>query len=293
MKNGLFASVEAGGTKFVCAVGNADLEIVDKVEFPTTNPSKTIQITIDYFQQFKGQVKSLSVGSFGPINMLVDSPKYGYITTTPKEGWADTNLIGPLKESLEIPIFFTTDVNSAAYGEMKLRKKVHSLVYFTVGTGIGGGVILKGQEIGSIGHTELGHIFLSKHHKDVKFNGVCPFHNGCAEGLSSGPSILARYGLEGKQISEEHEIWDILAYYYAQLAMNATLSYRPQVIVFGGGVFGQPHLIHRVRKQFESLLNNYVETPPLKEYIVTPLAPNNTSATIGNFVIAKELCKKV
>lgn len=293
MKNGLFASVEAGGTKFVCAVGNQDLEIIDMIEFPTTTPTETIQKTIDYFQQFQGQLKGLSVGSFGPIDLDLDSPKYGYITTTPKAGWADTNLIGPLQEVLDIPMYFTTDVNSAAYGEIELRKDIHSLVYYTAGTGIGGGVILKGQEIGSMGHTELGHMFLRKHEKDTAFDGVCPFHKECAEGLSSGPSILARYGLEGKQISEEHEIWDILGYYYAQLAMNATLSYRPQVIVFGGGVFGQSHLIHRVRKQFESLLNNYVETPPLEEYIVTPLAPNNTSATIGNFVIAKELCKKV
>ena len=283
----LFGSVEAGGTKFVCAVGNEDLEIIDMIEFPTTTPTETIQKTIDYFQQFQGQLKSLSVGSFGPIELRLDSPKYGYITSTPKPGWADTDLLGPLKAALELPIFFTTDVNSAAYGEIELRKNIHSLVYYTVGTGIGGGVILNGQEIGSMGHTELGHMFLRKHANDTTFDGVCPFHQGCAEGLSSGPSILARYNLEGKTLPEDHEVWDILAYYYAQLAVNATLAYRPQVIVFGGGVFGQPHLIQRVRKQFESLLNNYVETPSLEEYIVTPIASNNTSATIGNFVLGK------
>lgn len=287
MKQKIFGSVEAGGTKFVCAVGNEDLEIIDMIEFPTTTPAETIQKTIDYFQQFQGQLKSLSVGSFGPIELRLDSPKYGYITSTPKPGWADTDLLGPLKAALELPIIFTTDVNSAAYGEIELRKNIHSLVYYTVGTGIGGGVILNGQEIGSMGHTELGHMYLRKHANDTTFDGVCPFHQGCAEGLSSGPSILARYNLEGKTLPEDHEVWDILAYYYAQLAVNATLAYRPQVIVFGGGVFGQTHLIQRVRKQFNLLLNHYVETPTLEEYIVTPIAPNNTSATIGNFVLGK------
>lgn len=289
----LFGSIEAGGTKFICAVGDAQLNIVDIIEIPTTLPEETLQKTVDFFHMYQSSLQSIAVGSFGPIDINERSCTYGYITSTPKPGWANTNVIGFLKSYFSLPMIFTTDVNSSAYGEMVLRNNVNHLVYFTIGTGIGGGVVQNQMEIGGIGHTELGHTMLPKHPKDVYFEGVCPFHGACAEGLASGPSIKARYNVEGNQLPDGHEIWNILSYYYAQLAVNATLNYRPEIIVFGGGVMKRTYLIDKVRKDFEKLINGYVTYPKVKDYIVLPKAKNNMSATIGNFDLAKRLIEDI
>lgn len=284
----LYGSLEAGGTKFVCAVGNEQFEVVERVQFPTTTPAETLAQTIAFFQQFDNLV-SLAIGTFGPADIDETSETYGYITSTPKPYWADTDVVGPLKKALNIPVYFTTDVNSSAYGEALVRQGVKSLVYYTIGTGIGAGAIQNGQFIGGISHAEAGHVLVAKHAGDADFEGVCPFHKGCLEGLAAGPSLEARTGIRGEHIPLESDVWDKQAYYIAQAAVQATLFMRPEVIVFGGGVMAQDHMLQRVRQQFTDLLNNYVPTPPVEEYIVTPAVAGNGSATLGNFALAKDL----
>lgn len=285
----VYGSIEAGGTKFVCAVGNENLEIINTVQFATRTPEETLKNVINYFSNYKEKLVSISIASFGPIDIIKTSPKYGYITSTPKPGWENTDILGILKNALLVPMHFTTDVNGSAYGEYICREGIKSLIYFTIGTGIGAGVIQDGKEVSGFGHLELGHIRVSKHDKDSQFNGVCPFHGDCLEGLASGPSLEIRTKIKGENLPINHEVWDIQAYYIAQAVMNATLSYRPEVIVLGGGVMSQNHMLERVKNQFESLLNHYVEIPNLDEYIVTPVVENNGSATIGNFELAKRL----
>lgn len=289
----LFGSIEAGGTKFVCAVGNESYKIIEKVQFPTTTPDETIEKTIAFFKAFETELKGIAIGSFGPIDIDPDSKTYGYVTTTPKANWANVDLLGKIANAFDVPFYFTTDVNSSAYGEALVRKEVDSLVYYTIGTGIGAGAIQDGHFIGGLGHTEAGHTYVKPHPKDLEnhFEGVCPFHKGCLEGMASGPSLEARAGVKGELIPEYSEIWDIQAYYIAQAALQATMLYRPQVIVFGGGVMGQAHMLKRVHDTFSELLNGYLPVPDLKEYIVTPAIEGNGSATVGNFALADKISK--
>lgn len=290
----LYGSLEAGGTKFVCAVGNENYDVVDKIQFKTTTPDETLEQTIAFFKKYDNLV-SLSIGSFGPIDIDHSSTTYGYITNTPKPYWSNTDVVKPLQDALNVPIYFTTDVNSSAYGEKyalsKLSKKADTLVYFTIGTGIGAGVIQNNDFIGGIGHLEMGHILVSKHLHDIQknFKGVCPFHDGCLEGMACGPSLKARTGISGEEIDPSNPVWDDEAYYLAQAALNVTVSFRPDVIVFGGGVMSNDYMIKKVKEQFLKLLNHYIPIPPIDDYIVTPVVKGNGSATLGNFILAKKL----
>lgn len=285
----LYGSIEAGGTKFVCAVGDEEYTVVDKTQFPTTTPEETIAQTIAYFKAFEADLAGIAIGSFGPIDIDPSSETYGYITTTPKPGWVNVDLLGQLSTAFEIPFDVTTDVNSSAYGEALARPGVESLVYYTIGTGIGAGAIQKGEFVGGLGHTEAGHTYVMAHPEDVEhgFLGVCPFHKGCLEGMASGPSLEARTGTRGELIEQDASVWDVQAFYIAQAALQATMLYRPQVIVFGGGVMAQDHMVMRVHEKFKTLLNDYLPVPDLPDYIVTPAVADNGSATLGNFALAK------
>lgn len=290
----LYGSVEAGGTKFVCAVGDENFDIVEKVQFPTTTPYETIDKTVEFFKRFEDDLQGIAIGSFGPVDIDQNSQTYGFITKTPKPHWSNVDLVGLISKEFNVPFYFTTDVNSSAYGEVMVRQGVENLAYYTIGTGIGAGTIQRGEFVGGLGHTEAGHVYVAKHPSDVanEFNGTCPFHNGCLEGLAAGPSLEARTGIRGEKIDLHSEVWDIQAYYIAQAAVQATLLYRPDVIVFGGGVMAQEHMLKRVRDKFQALLNDYIPVPDVNEYIVTPAVPENGSATLGNFALAKMVAEK-
>ena len=269
----LYGSVEAGGTKFVCAVGDENFQVVEKVQFPTTTPYETIDKTVAFFKRFEEDLAGIAIGSFGPIDIDQNSETYGYITSTPKPHWANVDLVGLISKHFKVPFYFTTDVNSSAYGA---------------------GAIQNGQFIGGLGHTEVGHVYVAPHSHDVanNFSGVCPFHKGCLEGLAAGPSLEARTGIRGELIELNSDVWDVQAYYIAQAAIQATLFYRPEVIVFGGGVMAQEHMLKRVRDKFKALLNDYVPVPDVTEYIVTPGVAENGSATLGNFALAKKVSER-
>ena len=290
----LYGSLEAGGTKFICAVADEEFNTVEELQFPTTTPQETLKKTADFFAKFKN-LAAIGIGSFGPIDIDPNSKTYGFITTTPKPHWANVDIVGALRRALNVPIYFTTDVNSSAYGEVVARNnaggRIENLVYYTIGTGIGAGAIQRGEFVGGTGHPEMGHYYVAKHPMDVEkeFNGVCPFHNGCLEGLAAGPSLEARTGIRGENIKLNSSVWDIQAYYIAQAAIQATVTFRPDVIVFGGGVMAQQHMLDRVREKFTVLLNGYLPVPDVRDYIVTPAVAGNGSATLGNFVLAKEV----
>ncbi|PXZ03662.1 fructokinase/branched chain amino acid--2-keto-4-methylthiobutyrate aminotransferase [Gilliamella apicola] len=284
-----YGSVEAGGTKFICAVGNENNEIIISEAIPTTTYEETIKKVIVFFE--KNRVDALAIGSFGPVDLDISSEQYGCILNTPKQGWTNVNIVLPIQKALNIPIFFTTDVNSSAYGEMHLNG-CNNLVYYTIGTGIGGSAIQNGVFIGGIGHPEMGHQLIKKHPLDVNFNGVCPLHGDCLEGLASGPSIEARTGKKGQELEINSTVWDIQAYYIAQAILNTTLVIRPELVIVGGGVMSQHHMLDRIKMHFKKLLNNYVTIEDIDKYIKTPSVENNGSATIGNFLLAKNLLIK-
>lgn len=289
----LVGSIEAGGTKFVCAVGNDDFQIREQTIIPTTTPAETLAKTADFFKKY--DVNAIGIASFGPIEIRKSSPKYGYITNTPKQGWKDTDFIGYLKRRLDVPLFFTTDVNGSAYGEYVMsllsNEKINSLVYYTIGTGVGGGAVINGEIAGSIGHPEMGHVMLKRHPDDLEFSGICPFHGDCLEGLVSGPTFEARLHKKGATVSLADPVWDIMSYYVAQAALQVTLILRPDKIIFGGGVTSEGFL-KKVRRDFSRLLNEYVTVPNLENYLTMPMIQNNGSATVGDFALAQELLKQ-
>ncbi|MFB9769987.1 fructokinase ScrK [Lactiplantibacillus modestisalitolerans] len=284
----LIGSIEAGGTKFVCAVGDEDYRVQSREVFPTTTPAETLRRTRAYFEQFS--LDALGIASFGPIEIRQTDPHYGYVTNTPKPHWKNTDFVGPLKRALQVPVSWTTDVNGSAYGELVMARlsnaDVQSLVYYTIGTGVGAGAVINGQLVGSLGHPEMGHVFVKRHPADQDFAGICPFHGDCLEGLVAGPTFEARTGRAGKDVPLSDPVWDIMANYVAQAAIQTTLTLRPDKIVFGGGVVSEAFLV-KVRREFKQLLNDYVAVPPLESYLCMPLVADNGSATLGNFALAR------
>lgn len=237
----------------------------------------------------------MSIASFGPIELRHNSPKYGYITDTPKKGWSNVNFLGIMKKYFKFPIYWTTDVNGSAYGEYIMAGLFHHpvkcLAYYTIGTGVGVGEVVNGKFLGDLGHPEMGHVRVKRHPDDLNFKGICPYHGDCLEGLVAGPTFEARLGKKGPDVPLSNHVWDIMAYYVAQAAIQTTLALRPEVIVFGGGVVSEPFL-RKVRHQFKILLNGYVDVGNLRNYIRMPAVENNGSATVGNFALALEESRK-
>ena len=284
----MYGAIEAGGTKFVCSVGNDQLEIVEQLTIPTISPEETMPLVVEFFKQYENELKAIAIGSFGPIDVKEDSPTYGYITSTPKLKWRNYDFLGHIKTQFpNVETAWTTDVNASAYGEYAVREGINNLVYYTVGTGIGGGSVKNGEFIQGITHPEMGHVSVKKHAED-HFEGVCPSHGDCLEGVASGPAIEKRLGVSSKDIPATDPYWDIQAYYIAQSAYNATLFLAPEVIVYGGGVMKVEGLLDKVRQQFAKLNNDYVSTPALDQYIVSPEL-EDTAATIGCFAMAQAL----
>ena len=284
----MYGGIEAGGTKFVCAVSPDGQKVEHREEFPTLSPEETMVTVYHYFEHHP--VESIGIGSFGPVDIKKTSPTFGYIEETPKQSWQHFNFLGEMQRHFpKIKFAFTTDVNAAAYGEFKkgAGQGVSDLVYWTVGTGIGAGVILNGQILQGYGHPEAGHILVKRHSED-SFIGVCPYHHDCLEGLASGPAMEKRYNTSAKNISENSTAWVIEAYYLAQACMTLTLTVAPEKIIFGGGVMHQKQLIPLIQKEFTELLAGYVKTPPVDQYI-TSIQLHDDAGVIGGFQLAKDL----
>jgi fructokinase len=284
----LFGALEAGGTKMVLAIGNENGEIIEQTSIPTETPSVTIPKVIEYFKQ--KEIASLGIGSFGPIDLDKNSDTYGYITSTPKLAWANYDIVGNIKKVLSIPIGFDTDVNGSALGEATWgsTKGLASSIYITIGTGVGVGVYQNGGLLHGMLHPEAGHILLSKHPKD-NFEGLCPFHPNCLEGLAAGPAIEKRWGKKAIELKDNSEVWELEAYYLSQAIVNYILTLSPHRIVLGGGVMHQEQLFPLIRKQVAELLNGYIKTPQLQnldQYIV-PAALNDDQGIMGCIQLAK------
>lgn len=253
----ILGALEMGGTKMVLAIGNENGEIFEKNVIPCKNPDETLKDIADYFKS--RNIEALGIGSFGPLCLDRTKEKYGYITSTPKPGWADTNVKGFLEQKLGCPAGFDTDVNAAALGEATFgdSRGIKDMIYVTVGTGIGVGVLINGQLLHGMTHPEAGHISVRIHPSD-SFDGNCPYHRNCLEGMASGPAIYKRYGTQGETICANDKAWEIESFYLAQGIVNWCMCYSPKRIVVGGGVFEKEGLIQRVRKDFVSLMNGYV-----------------------------------
>ncbi|MBB6730184.1 ROK family protein [Cohnella zeiphila] len=266
-------AIEAGGTKFVCGIGNEEGQIEDRVSFPTEQPERTLGQVIDYFRG-KG-VEAIGVGSFGPINIDRSSPQYGYVTTTPKPGWTDYPFLPVLKQAFDVPMGWDTDVNAAAFGEATwgAAKGLDSCVYYTIGTGVGVGVYAEGRMIHGLVHPEGGHV-LTRRHPDDAYEGFCPYHGDCLEGIAAGPALEKRWKVKGSELAEDHPAWRMEAFYIGQAVANTVLTLSPKKIILGGGVMHQMQLFPMIREEVRKNLNGYVSASAIlqeiDDYIVPP-----------------------
>ena len=285
----LLGALEAGGTKMVCALGNEKGEVFERESFPTREPEPTVSDIISYFAG-RG-IEALGVSSFGPLDLNEDSSAYGSITTTPKPGWQNVPLRARLMDALGVPVGIDTDVNGAALGEALLGagKGLNSLVYYTIGTGVGGGSYDHGRLLHGLVHPEMGHMLLRPHADDPAPHGFCPYHDGCLEGMACGKAIEQRWGVPARELPPEHIAWRIEAEYLAQMCVNTIVMLSPQRIVLGGGVMHQEHLFPMVRKRTLELLGGYVAHPAVLEHIdsyIVPPALGNNSGAVGSLLLA-------
>ena len=285
----LLGGIEAGGTKFVCAIGNEAGEVLERIQFDTLTPEETMPNVIEFF---KGKdVEAIGVGCFGPIDPNPNSKTYGYVTSTPKVAWANYDFLGELKKHFNIPIGFDTDVNVACLGEATFgaAKEVDSCVYLTIGTGIGGGVLAEGKLLHGLLHPEMGHMYVRRHPQDI-YQGKCPYHHDCFEGVAAGPAIEARWGKKGIELADNDAVWEMEAYYIAQALVNYILTLSPELIILGGGVMKQRQLFPLVHKNVQELLNGYVQKDEIlktiDQYIIPPALEDNAGVS-GAIALAK------
>ena len=278
----IYGGVEAGGTKWVCAIGDGPDGLLDTEVFPTTTPEETIARAVGFFGR-NGAPVAVGVGSFGPIDA-----GSGRITTTPKPGWADTDVVGPFRAALGVPIAFDTDVNAAALAEHRwgAGRGVSSVVYITVGTGIGGGAVANGRPVHGLVHPEMGHVRIPHDRIADPFAGVCPRHGDCWEGLAAAPALTARWGRPAESLPDDHPAWPMEARYLALGIVNVILTLSPERVVLGGGVMARAGLLKRVRGSVSELLGGYVRAAE----IVAP-ALGERSGVLGALALAEDVVK--
>jgi fructokinase len=282
----MLGAIEAGGTKFVCAVGDETGKIIDRIQIPTTVPEETMLEVFQFFKKYP--IEAIGIGSFGPIDVNVESPTYGFITSTPKLAWKDYPFVQAIKEAFSVPVGFNTDVNAAALGEATFgaAKGLDSCLYMTIGTGIGAGAIVQGKLLQGLSHPEMGHTIIRRHPND-SYQGKCPYHHDCFEGLAAGPAIEERWGEKGNNLVERDEVWDLEGYYIAQALMQYILILSPKKIILGGGVMNQKQVFTYIYKYLPELINDYVSLPELSNYIVSPGLGDRAGIT-GSLLLAHQ-----
>lgn len=300
MKTELIAAIEAGGTKFNCALGTGPDDIRAQVRIETTSPTETLHDVMDFLEHASrqhGRISAIGVGCFGPLDLHPSSDTYGYITTTPKEGWKYTDMLNEMKECFHVPIGFDTDVNAAALGEHNWGngKGCDPLVYITVGTGIGGGVLIRGTPHHGALHPEIGHMMVPQVMSEAPNpDGICPYHGNCLEGLISGPAIEARWGAPAESFEPDHPCWGEFASLMALALMNISLTLAPQRFILGGGVMHQMHLFPMIQEELHRMLNGYLQNYEVQEgmqhFVVHPALGDN-AGLLGAMALAKGILK--
>jgi fructokinase len=291
----LYGGIETGGTKIVCAVGTGPADLRAETSFPTTTPEETLARMIAFFQQ-QQQVTPLAavgIGSFGPLSPDRQAPDYGYITSTPKPGWAHTDVAGAIGRALGVPVGFDTDVNAAALGEGRWgnAQGLTTFLYLTVGTGIGGGGVSNGRLLHGLVHPEMGHILLPHDRQADPFPGVCPYHGDCLEGLASGPALQARWGMSGATLPPDHPAWVLEAHYLALACVNFICTLSPQRIILSGGVMGQSQLFPLIQQRVQILLNGYIQAPAILQQIdayIVPAGLGSRAGVLGALALAEQ-----
>ena len=291
-----YGGIEAGGTKFVCAIASGPTDILDETRFPTTTPDEAIGRAIEFFRGQQAALSAIGIASFGPVDPERGSPTYGYITSTPKPGWADVDFAGRVRRALDLPVGFDTDVNGAALAEHRwgAAQDLHTFLYLTIGTGIGGGGMIGGKLMHGLIHPEMGHILVRHDRATDPFQGICPFHGDCLEGLASGPALQARWGQPAESMTPDHPGWQLEAHYLALAVADLICILSPQRVIMGGGVMGARQLFPLIRGRTQDLLNGYVQSPQILQdvdrYIVAP-ALGSQAGVLGAIALAQDAAR--
>jgi fructokinase len=291
-----FIGIEGGGTKFVCVHGNHPQNLQDRIVIKTETPELTLKKVIQYIKSIKTNydIKAIGMAVFGPLDLDIHSHTYGYITTTPKTGWNNYNIVGTLKKHFNLPIGFDTDVNGAALGEHRwgAAHGVDDFVYLTVGTGIGGGIMINGKVVHGAMHPEIGHMLIPQDISRDSFSGVCQYHKNCMESLASGTAMSSRWQVDSAiELPLSHEAWDLEAHYLGIGIANLITVFSPKMVILGGGIMQQNHLLPKIRKEVIKSLNCYIQFDKMinhiDKYIVSP-GLNEDSGVCGAIALAQQ-----
>ncbi|MBR0163107.1 MAG: ROK family protein [Lachnospiraceae bacterium] len=286
-------ALEAGGTKMVCATGDETGHIEERAVFPTKTPAETVPQMIDFFRE--RAVEALGIASFGPVDPDPASPAFGHILHTPKIAWRGYDLAGVFRKALAVPVGFDTDVNGSLLGEVHFgcAKGISNAVYYTIGTGIGAGILAEGHLLHGMQHPEAGHVLLRREEDDT-FEGCCPSHGACFEGLASGVAIEKRWGRPAVELSDRPEVWDLESRYIAQALVGTICLLSPRIIILGGGVMEQAQLFPLIRGKVTQLLNGYLDTKELSdmEHYIVPAACRGDQGILGCLILAGQTVNK-
>jgi fructokinase len=280
----IFGAIEAGGTKFICGVGTGPDDIIT-TEIPTTSPAETIAKSVAWLSEnSRGRLRAAGIGSFGPVDLNLNSPTWGFITSTPKATWRNCDLAGAIGKALGVPVQFETDVNAAILGEARwgAAREVSNCLYLTIGTGIGGGAIVSGRLLHGLSHPEMGHVWVPHDLASDPFAGACPYHGDCLEGLASGPAIEARWGVKGEELDAGHPAWPLEAKYLAYGLANYVCTLSPERILIGGGVMRQSQLYTMVRLELARILAGYIRDVPA----IVPPKLGGRAGVVGALALA-------
>jgi fructokinase len=283
MSQPLLGAIEAGGTKFICAVGTGSGDIIVDIRIDTGTPEETMELAAAFLRRNADVLAAIGIASFGPVQLDHAAPNYGFITSTPKRDWRDFDIVGSIQNRFKVPIGFDTDVNAAALAEHSwgAAQGLRTFIYVTVGTGIGGGAMIEGALLHGRSHPEMGHIFVPHDLSADPFPGVCPFHGDCLEGLASGVAIEKRWGTPAQLLADDHPAWELEAGYLAMGCANWIATLSPQRIILGGGVM-RPHLFPLLRDRVRRLLGDYIKPPDL---VPSPL--NDRAGVLGALALAQ------
>ena len=294
----LFGGIEAGGTKFVCAIGSNPDNILAEIRFATTTPEETLGRAIAFFKQYHTTtpLRAIGIANFGPVDLNPKSPTYGSVTKTPKPKWSNVDIVGKFVKSFNLPIGFDTDVNGALLGEYRwgAAQGFENSIYLTIGTGVGGGALVGGKLVHGLVHPEMGHIRLPHNFELDPFAGGCPFHGDCFEGLAAGPALEKRWGQKAETLSPNHPAWDLEAHYIAQALHMFICTLSPNRILLGGGIMNQTQLFPLVRQKVKDSLNGYVNHRSILEKIdayIVPPGLGNQAGVLGAIALAQDAIK--
>jgi fructokinase len=294
----VFGGVEAGGTKFVCVIGTGPDDIAEMQRLEVAGPAETLEAALDVFRRALAagrHLDAIGIGSFGPVELRRSHPRYGFITATPKPGWSGTDVVGPFAAALGIPVGFDTDVNAAALAEGRwgAARGLRSFVYLTLGTGIGGGAVIEGRLLHGLGHPEMGHIAVPRRPGDA-FEGVCPLHGDCLEGLASGPAVGARFGRRAEHLegADQAAAAALVGFYLACGVRSITYTLAPERVVVGGGLSTMPGVVDAARAELRAQLSGY---PGLTEHsepaFLVPAELGGWAGPAGTLILAEQAAR--